>query len=315
MKLVAAAADLETAEDVLSRTFAPVRIDARGPRRGFRLEQAVLGPVRFHHVSLAMDFDVTGAPLGTLIFGELTSGRLRHSSGGSDRRYTSGDVYLAAQPGDSYTASLLGADAQLTVIDPALPSQVADPAPGRAQAPVRFTGYEAVSARASSQWTDTCAYLRDNVLADPRASAAPLVAASAARLLVATALATFPNNALTDPSTVDRHDGSPATLRRAIAFIDANAHTDISVADIAAEVHVTIRAVQLAFRRHLNTTPTRYLRRARLDHAHRQLLAADPERESVTAVAYRWGFTSSSRFAAYYRSAYGVSPSNTLRTR
>ena len=42
-------------------------------------------------------------------------------------------------------------------------------------------------------------------------------------------------------------------------------------------------------------------------------LAADPDRDSVTAVAYRWGFSSPSRFAAYYRRSYGVTPSHTLR--
>jgi AraC-like DNA-binding protein len=36
-------------------------------------------------------------------------------------------------------------------------------------------------------------------------------------------------------------------------------------------------------------------------------------RETVTAVAYRWGFASSSRFAAYYRQAYGIHPSAMLR--
>jgi transcriptional regulator GlxA family with amidase domain len=84
-------------------------------------------------------------------------------------------------------------------------------------------------------------------------------------------------------------------------------------AEIAAAAGVTIRAVQLAFRRHLDTTPLGYLRRVRLDYAHRQLAAADPQHESVTAVAYRWGFANSSRFAAYYRQAYGVLPSHTLR--
>jgi AraC-like DNA-binding protein len=313
MNLVAVAADLEAAQDILSDAYGPVRIDARGPRRGLRLERAALGSVQFHHVNVAMHFDAVGGPRETLVFGELTSGRVRQSSGGSDRHYVPGKTFLAAQPGLSYTATVHEADMRLAVIDPALLSQVADTAPGRAQVPVQFTGYEAVSAQASDRWTDACAYLRENLLADPGASTRPLVAASAARLLVATALATFPNNALTDPTVDDRHDGSPATLRRAVAFIDEHAHQDIAVADVAAATHVTIRAVQLAFRRHLDTTPTRYLRRVRLDHAHRQLVTADPERESVTAVAYRWGFTSSSRFAAYYRTAYGVSPSTTLR--
>lgn len=313
MNFVAVAADLETAQDILSDTYGPVRIDARGPRRGLRLERAALGSVQFHHVNVAMHFDAVGGPRETLVFGELTSGRVRQSSGGSDRHYVPGKPFLAAQPGHSYTATVHEADMRLAVIDPALLSQVADTAPGRAPVPVQFTGYEAVSAQARTRWTETCAYLGENLLTDPRASTTPLVAATAARLLVATALATFPNNALTDPTVDDRHDGSPATLRRAVAFIDEHAHQDITVADVAAAAHVTIRAVQLAFRRHLDTTPTRYLRRVRLDHAHRQLVTADPERESVTAVAYRWGFTSSSRFAAYYRTAYGVSPSVTLR--
>jgi AraC-like DNA-binding protein len=51
----------------------------------------------------------------------------------------------------------------------------------------------------------------------------------------------------------------------------------------------------------------------RAECAHRELLAADPGDESVTAVAYRWGFSSPSRFAATYREAYGVAPSCTLR--
>ena len=57
-----------------------------------------------------------------------------------------------------------------------------------------------------------------------------------------------------------------------------------------------------------------YLRRVRLDRAHCQLMDADPGRESVTAVAYRWGFASPGRFAAYYREAYGVPPSQTLQS-
>jgi transcriptional regulator GlxA family with amidase domain len=97
-------------------------------------------------------------------------------------------------------------------------------------------------------------------------------------------------------------------VRRAIAFIEENAHRDITAADIAAACPTTLRAVQLAFQRHLDTTPMAYLRRARLQNAHRDLLAAGPERTTVTAVAYRWGFNGASRFAAAYRRAYGTTP-------
>lgn len=83
--------------------------------------------------------------------------------------------------------------------------------------------------------------------------------------------------------------------------------------DIAAAASVTTRSIQLAFQRHLETTPMAYLRRVRLDHAHRQLQAADPARDTVTAVARQWGFSSASRFAAHYRAAYGVPPSHALQ--
>jgi AraC-like DNA-binding protein/anti-anti-sigma regulatory factor len=105
------------------------------------------------------------------------------------------------------------------------------------------------------------------------------------------------------------------TAGRAIAFIEERARDDISVADIAAAAFVTVRAVQLAFRQHLDTTPLTYLRQVRLERAHDELLSADPDRTTVTAVAAGWHFTNASRFAAYYRAAYGVPPAHTLRQR
>jgi transcriptional regulator GlxA family with amidase domain len=69
----------------------------------------------------------------------------------------------------------------------------------------------------------------------------------------------------------------------------------------------------MAFRRHLDTTPMAYLRRVRLQHAHQQLQHADgQDGQTVTRVALDWGFASASRFAAYYRAAYGRAPSETL---
>jgi anti-anti-sigma factor len=111
----------------------------------------------------------------------------------------------------------------------------------------------------------------------------------------------------------DRSQAATGTVGRAVAFIEERAGDDISVADIAGAAFVTVRAVQLAFRRYLGTTPLGYLRRVRLERAHQQLLSADPDRTTVTAVAADWHFTNTSRFTAYYRATYGVSPAQTLR--
>ncbi|MET8121957.1 helix-turn-helix transcriptional regulator [Micromonospora sp. NPDC005189] len=75
---------------------------------------------------------------------------------------------------------------------------------------------------------------------------------------------------------------------------------------------VSLRAVQLAFRRHLGTTPMAYLRRIRLVRAHHDLVRADPGQETVSGIASRWGFASHSRFTARYHASYGVPPRETL---
>jgi AraC-like DNA-binding protein len=73
-------------------------------------------------------------------------------------------------------------------------------------------------------------------------------------------------------------DTTPLLLRRAIAFIEEHADTDIGVADIARASYVTPRAIQLMFRRHRDCTPMEYLRRVRLHHAHQELLGANRAR-------------------------------------
>ncbi|WP_308405175.1 helix-turn-helix transcriptional regulator [Streptomyces sp. B93] len=97
--------------------------------------------------------------------------------------------------------------------------------------------------------------------------------------------------------------------------MDDHADQPLTVAEIAAAAHVTVRALQYAFRRHLGTTPLAYLRRTRLAHAHRDLQAADPLGGATVAdIAARWGFAHPGRFAALYRDAYGTSPSHTLHS-
>jgi AraC-like DNA-binding protein len=307
--------DLERAEHILSSIYTSMRIDAGGQRGGMRLAQAPLSPsARLDHVSFSMGITVQGTPLGVVHINHLRSGRAAYSTDGSSRSYGTGGVFLAVHPEDPYTARSEDADVQVAVIEPTLLSRIADAQPRRAQLPVRFTGYEPVSASAAQAWKSTSAFIRNTILASPDMAASPMVTASAARLLAVTALATFPSNAVTEPTAADRRDAHPSTLRRAIAYIDAHAaDPDVTAADIAAACHVTIRSVQLAFRRHLDMTPTDYLHRVRLNHAHHDLVSADPGGETVTAVAYRWGFSSASVFSARYRHAYGVTPGHTLR--
>jgi AraC-like DNA-binding protein len=305
--------DVEAAYDTLSSLYGIRRFAAPGMRPFVRIDQDKCGPVDLHRLTFGMTCESEGSPLGVLYFGHVLGGTLTYRHSGGSHTYRAGGAYLAGQPGEAARAVMDNADFECVGIGVTLLDEVAGTTHGRRPPPVRFTGYQPATPAGTRLWLQTHQFVRDQIR-HQEAAATPLFGAAAAELLAATALSVFPNNARTGPTTEDRRDAHPATLRRAVAFIDENAHRDITTADIAAAAFVTPRAVQLAFQRHLGATPTAYLRRVRLDHAHQDLKRAGPgDGLTVAAVAYRWGFGSSSRFAAAYQRAYGVSPNRTLR--
>ena len=305
---------IDASEHLLRVAYAEMELRRRDAEPvSMRLATTQLGPLRLDRLRTRLEFSAEVEPLGAWIFAEVFSGCARYTTHGVERAYLPGEALLIAQPTESYLTSIENADLSVLVVDPGVVDEIAQ-TDGSATEHVRFTGYRAVDARALAQFRATLAFLRHSVGDAEQVSQQPLVASNAARLLVATALATFPNTALLAPTTIDRNDAHPSTLRRAVAFIETNAHLDISLADIAAAAFVTIRAVQLAFRRHLGTTPTAYLRQTRLRRANDDLRAADPARDTVGAIAARWGFSDASRFARAYVAAFGERPVDTLRS-
>lgn len=313
--LVFTSEDLGEIEELIGAAYTSVRLTARPKdRHRYEVIRNVLGPISLDRLRCGFEMDFVGDPMGTIALIGVESGTFpRHVTDGVDDRYGPGEVFLAAQPDRPLAGRLCRPHYSVTMLEPALLSQVAATAPGRTDEPVRLTGHRPITPAAGRHLLHTIRFLRDRVASDPAIQDAALIASTAPQLLAATVLSTFPNTALTDPTIEDRHDAHPATLRRAIAFIDDHAHEDISAADIAAACHVTIRALQYAFRRHRGTTPMGYLRQARLHQAHQDLLAADPRSgDTVTQIAARWGFYHPGRFAHYYRIHYGHPPYQTL---
>lgn len=139
----------------------------------------------------------------------------------------------------------------------------------------------------------------------------PLIVAAMTNLLAAAVLECYPSN-VTEHALADEH-ALPETLKDAVTFIHRNAAGEVGINDVAAAVHLTPRAVQYLFRRQLDTTPTEYMRRVRLNRAHHDLIAGTPATTTVTEIAQRWGFSHTGRFAVLYRQTYGQSPHTTLR--
>ncbi|WP_280204078.1 helix-turn-helix domain-containing protein [Nocardia farcinica] len=91
------------------------------------------------------------------------------------------------------------------------------------------------------------------------------------------------------------------------AFIDAHlADPMLSVSDIAAAHHISVRYLQRLFETE-GTTVTTWIRQRRLERIRRDL--ADPRIDrSTSAVAARWGLADASHFSKLFKAAYGMTP-------
>ena len=308
--------DLERTEEFLSHVYAKMRIGNGTPDSSrARIHRSAIDTVSVDELDLDFDMSYAVTPLGRICLCVVHEGTIEdHVYQGVSDSFGPGDVVSFAPPDLSYAGRVHAARYNITMLDPDLLTQVAGTADPLRPQPVRLTGHRPLSAAAGDRLRSTIRYVQDHVLADPSVADQPLVASTAAQHLAATVLATFPNTASVDPTGPDRQDAHPAALRRALAFIEGHPDRPLTVAEIAEAAHVSVRALQYAFRRHLECTPLAYVREVRLSQAHAELAAADPEAgATVTDIAARWGFSHPGRFATLYRRTYARSPRRTLR--
>ena len=187
--------------------------------------------------------------------------------------------------------------------------ELAEAATGLPAENLEFTGMTPVSEQARRLWVQTTDFVWRQ-LSTPGAEPPPLVTSHLLGLVASTVISVFPNTSMIGNLGPDGGQAGPGVLRRATAFIEEHPASPLTVREIADAAGVGIRALQSAFRRHLEVTPMGYLRRVRLERVHRELRAGGV---TVQESARRWGFANLGRFAAEYRAEYGETPSRTLR--
>ena len=290
----------------VAEVYADNRLRIHGKRDKFLLDQSRedLGDLRFDRFSNSLLTEYTMEPLGHVIIARMIDGEMDVWTDDTHRRLGPGDIALLAHPDRAYATRVHGASLQLVGVELGLLDQVG------ARSDVDRLRYEPLDARLAASWQRTVDYVSSAVL-DEQVQDSSIVLGSAARHLAASLLAAFGAPAGVDGSTAA--DGTSAVVRRARSFCEAHPHLDVGVTDIARACHVSVRTLQVAFRRHLDVTPMAYLRRVRLDRVRADLLAADPAHATVSSIASRWGFTDASRFSAHYRAVYGEYPSDSLR--
>jgi AraC-like DNA-binding protein len=177
---------------------------------------------------------------------------------------------------------------------------------------LRFTGLRPMLPGLDRRWDDTVQAVTRAALRNRRSLAGPVLTGHLAQRLAEAVLDTFPSTRLATRRRVPPGYATPAVVRRAVDFIDANAERELTMSDIAAAAGIGPRGLQAAFLGHQDSTPTDYVRRVRLDRAHRELLDTAPaDHDTVPAVAARWGFPRLSAFVTAHQQVYGCPPGQT----
>lgn len=108
-----------------------------------------------------------------------------------------------------------------------------------------------------------------------------------------------------------RSHRSEMLARSAQHYIDENYSEPLSVAEVAAALDVSVKALQRSFRARRGMNIRSYLARVRLDAMRRNLEQAEAE-TSVTSAALDSGLFHLGRSSAAYRERFGELPSETL---
>lgn len=303
--------DLGEVEEALSTTYAKVRLSAqsRAASSRTRIWRTQIASLDVDDFEYSYDLSFAADPPAKIMLCRVLKGTLEeHLPARQAEVFTSGDAWaIGALDETPFTGFVHRANFTTISIDRGVLSEVASGRATHNGAPVRLTSSAPVSADASQQLVDVIDHVRHTAM-NSVAARQPLLAGALAQYLAAAMLTAFPNTAVTEATIEDRHDSTPVLLRRAIAFIDDNAHTDISPADIATAANVTPHALLNMFRLHRDCTPMDYVRRVRLHYAHLEVVASDPETTSITEIAHRWGFHQIGIFMRRYTQAYGGDP-------
>jgi AraC-like DNA-binding protein len=312
------ATDVDRAHDLLAERYTAFTPWLYGSAEGFRFESAgvdtdVFGMDRVEHTIATRAWV---EPFDSFIVLAPTAGRMSLAASDGQESVGVGATVLAGTDVPEFVG-WEGLRVDVVRLAMAPTRQIAAEISGLPPEAVRFRLARPLSADHEWFWRSVVRYVGEHVLGNPEAGTHALIRGEAFRMLATTLVQTFPNsalNALADAAERGSDRAEPATLRRAVDFMEEHADQAIGVAEIAAAARVSVRALQLAFRVHRDETPLEHLRGIRMERAHRDLQEGDPGAgDSVAAIAAKWGFTNPGRFSGDYRRRFGRPPSETLR--
>lgn len=174
---------------------------------------------------------------------------------------------------------------------------------------IEFESDLPLNTEAGARWLRMVSWVYDSLSVDDQLS--PLMAAQMESGLVNMLLTNQPNS-YSSELCAEGPSLAPSFVKRVERYIEEHAHEPISIVDMAEFAGVSSRSLFTGFRRYRNTSPMLYLKEVRLRRVHEELLGLSTGRDTVTAVAFRWGFSHLGHFTTDYKRRFGESPSETL---
>jgi AraC-like DNA-binding protein len=309
-RVVVSTHDRAEAAALLQRTYPRIVLEVGGGEGPFVFRHSSIGDGRIWSSELMLTGParVTGSfREGAVTVGEVLGGRL--SGEYARTRIDPSQPFL--RPTGPAQLALEDVHLRMTTFDADAFHQAAERY-DREGARRRLSRSVPSSPAAAEAWAWTAAHIQ-RTMRDPHALANPIVAGELFDLAVRTLLACFAEHS-SERRGPDLA-ASPKAVRRAVAYLEEHALDVVTVPDVAAAARISVRSLQSLFRRHLGVSPVEHLHAIRLEAAHHDLVTGSVEDATVRAVAERWGFANSGRFARLYQERFGERPSDTLRAR
>ena len=179
-----------------------------------------VGSLTIDDLKYSYDMRFHTEPMADLVLCRVHSGTI-------EQRFRDGQVEMsgpgtvtamAGYHGMPLSGQVLHAHYDALTLDRGLLSQVAAGSPRRCRdgpTPVQLTASTPISQATNKHLVEAIDHVHRDIMTNPHATQNPLIAGVVARYLAASTLATYPNTALLEPTIEDRHDTTPALLRRA----------------------------------------------------------------------------------------------------
>lgn len=307
-------ADLDEARAIVARKFCEHRLDLASRKGRFR---AVHNRVEGHETSLnfiryGADVQIDPGELGSFYLVQLPM------KGCASIDNSAGEIASTQQIGSVLNPHVRtsmrwreGCAQRLLQIDSVALNRVAARLAGRVlDAPVTFETAVDHNRAGVREWVkrlQTCFELASKgaIYGAARHHSQALVEEQ----LITGFLMCQPSN-MSDRFTADPNPAANIHVRRAVRYLQEHFAEPLTVGDVAAQVGVSSRALQMAFRADLDQSPLQYLREIRLNEA-RHLLRTASATEAIADICDRVGFGHSGRFSVAYKARFGESPHET----